>query len=1154
MNTASKDLFPGPDPARYGDGPPSRTLILRRFLQVASRDRRLTEDAVGPAHEIIVRWADLESSGKLASRTETSLHGEFLHDIFGTALGYTFFSEGLDEWQVSPEFTIAEGQRPDAAIGVFRHGQKPMPRAVVELKGPTVNLDRDRSGGRTPVSQTWDYLYSLPDCPWAVLSNYVSFRLYHRDRTQRAYELFTLQELRQIERFREFYCLFERGGLLTSALGQEPRADRLLRDSETRQREVGGELYQSYHHNRLRLIEQLCRPPHDKTLDKAIRIAQKLLDRIVFVAFCEDRGLLPANSIAKACMQVAPFARVTNPRWRNFLELFRSIDEGHPAQDINPYDGVLFRKDPEVDDLQLEDEWTDFFRGIGRYDFRDEVNLDVLGHLFEQSINDLERLRVAGLFGENALPDGVRAPTMPKSAQRKRGGIYYTPPEFTDFIARQTVGSLVTSRFEALAREHGTTLAQAESCDADPSLAPYWRACLDALRAVKVVDPACGSGAFLIQAYDVLEEQYRNVIHQLIVHEGDRAAALLDGVPDTILAENLYGVDLSAEAVEITQLALWIRSARPGKPLSDISGNIVCGNSLIDDPAVATRAMDWAKTFPDVFSRDRGGFDCVIGNPPWERMKLQEREFFDLSAPRIASAVNAATRRRLIRKLEEANPDLHRRYVEAKAAAERATDHVRKSGRFPLAGKGDVNTYAVFAELARRIVAPPGRIGLLVPSGIATDHTTRGLFRDLIDTESLIGLYDFENKAPVFPDVHRSFKFSILLAGGRDTATASADFVFFARQIDDLQHKARHIPLSRDDLRLLNPNTQTCPIFRSRRDAELTKGIYRRVPVLIDRTREDGGNPWGVRFLRMFDQTNAAELFATAQELEKMGFRRSSKAARWQKAKTVYLPLYEAKMVQAYDHRAAGVRIEAANWMRQGQPRPTTPVEHQNPEFTVEPRWWVAQAEADRALGESRRPAYLCFKDVTSATNQRTMIAAFVPPVGLLNSAPLMLTGEATPLKLECCLLANLNSFVLDFVARQKVGGVHLNFFIVEQLPVLSPDAYSRRCPWHGRQTLERWVSQRVLRLSCTSHDMRPLAQAAGFGEKVRAWDAEERAELQAELDAAYFLLYGIAPDDVRYVLSTFAGLGRDDAAVLGSSTCQRILKHYDHLRELSTR
>jgi len=887
---AAKDryLFPETNGARYGEGPPDRHLFLPQYLRVDAQDMRLRDKAQERAYEIIVKWADLEAAGRLRRRKETALEGDFLADVFAEALGYTRFSKGLPEWHLESQFAI-NGGTADAAIGHFRPTGRQTPRALIEFKGPATNIDRDRFAGRTPVQQCWDYLNGVPECPWGIVCNYVSFRLYHRNQTPRAYEHFALQDLRRRETFREFYFLFQRDGLLPPAAGRQARADILLQKTAERQREVGDDLYRSYHENRIGLIRHLEGPPHGKTRDRAIHIAQKLLDRIIFVAFCQDRGLLPPKTLRSAYDNLPPFHRVTNPRWRNFLDLFRSIDEGNPESKISPYDGGLFRPDDEVDNLQLEDDRTKFFREIGEYDFRDEVNVDVLGHLFERSVADLERIRTRGFFEEEA--ETKVAARMPKSAERKRFGIFYTPPELTAFIAQKAVAEVIDERFDGLAGEHGIDRAAPWPAKPDRRHAAYWRACFAALRDLKILDPACGSGAFLIRAYDLLEEAYQDVVDHLVFHEGDKAEDLRDDVPDMILHDNLFGVDVSPQAVEITQLALWIRSAREGKTLADLSHNIVCGNSLVADPDVHPRAMDWKEVFSHVFGRSNPGFDCVIGNPPWERMKVQEREFFEAAAPEIATAVNAAKRRTLIARLERSNPDLYGRYVEAKNAAGRTLDYVRRSGRFPLTGKGDINTYSVFTELARSIVAPTGRVGLLVPSGIATDHTTREFFAELTGSGALAGLYDFENKEPMFADLHRSFKFCVVLFGGSQRRFNQADFVFFAHRMEDLNDRKRHITLSAEDFELLNPNTRTCPIFRSRRDAELTKAIYRRVPVLLDRTRKEGGNPWGIRFLRMFDQSNDAELFHTADDLKTLGFKRDGPI--WRKRAKRFLPLYE---------------------------------------------------------------------------------------------------------------------------------------------------------------------------------------------------------------------------------------------------------------------
>jgi len=1140
-------LFPELNKARYGENRRSRPLFIPNLLIEESHRKTLEGKEQDRAYEIICKWADLEASGKLSEMNETALEGEFLTEVFGEALGYTLFSEDKEHWNLEPKFSVNGGQA-DAAIGVFGAGRKPQVRAAIELKGPTVNVDKDRSAGRTPVQQCWDYLYALPDCHWGIVCNYVSFRLYHRNQTQRAYELFTLQDLRKKEIFLQFYYLLEKGGLIPAPLVKTPRADALLEKCLTRERVVGDKLYDEYHFNRLKLIEHLSEQPHSINLDKAIRITQKLLDRIIFAAFCEDRELLPPKAIKQAWEQVAPFARVTNPRWKNFLELFRSIDKGNTNRHIPPYNGGLFREDPDVDNLQLDDDWTDFFKSVGDYDFAHEVNVDVLGHLFEKSINDIEKIRLTGIFESK---EEKPRPKMAKSAERKRGGVYYTPPEFTGFITENTVGKLADEKIKLLERNFGMRLEQIDATTEKNRVTAFAERAIEELRDIKVVDPACGSGAFLIRAYDVLEEKYSDIIDVLSIHESDLADDLRSKVSDFLLHDNIFGVDLSPEAVEIAQLALWLRSAHKGKTLADLSKNIVCGNSLVSDTAVAPLALDWQKKFPDVFSRPNPGFDAVIGNPPWERFTLKNREFFDTSAPQVLEAANAAESRRLIEKLQKTNPDLYQKYIVAKDSAEKTMTYIRQCDRFPLAGKGDINTYAVFAELAHSIVSATGRAGLLVPTGIATDKTNEDFFAKLVNSETLSGLYDFENRKKIFPDVDGRYKFSVLLFSGAKNKCESADFVFFAHTMSDIKDKKRHIKLSSVDFKLLNPNTHTCPIFRSNRDANITKYIYKRVPVLINKTRKQGGNPWGIDFFTMFHQSGDAELFHTADRLKAEKFKRDG--TNWKNGKQIFLPLYEAKMIQMYDHRAASVVVDESNWMRQGQTDETSLVQHQNPEFTVEPRWWVNEADVHRVLGDRDTAKTIAFKNVTSPTNQRTMIAAFIPYSGVVHSSPLIFTGANIDARLAACLLGNLNAFAYDYICRQKIGGVNLSYFIIEQLPTFHPDFYKQKCAWDKKQTLEKWISDRVLKLSCTSNDMVPLAKAAGFKPPVHKWKLDERLDLMAELDAAFFLLYQIQRNDAEYILSTFSGINNEDQTLLGSnSTPAKILSFYDNLLENS--
>lgn len=1177
-----------------------RALIIPRYLTEAAANEQLRGNAQERAYQIAVHWADQESSGHLLRHKETSIDTQFLDQLFGEGLGYAHKTISPTNYQLENKFPIPGVGFADGAIGDFPGARTPA--AVIEMKDASTDLDRDRFNGRTAVQQCWDYLNALPGCPWGIVSNFSTIRLYHRTKGTLSYEEFTLQELRDRGRFDEFYVLFERGGLLRSAMGQTPRAEALLAKTQNRQKEVGDQLYQSYKIQRLYLIDFLMME-RGKSFDTAIAVAQKLLDRVVFIAFCEDRGLLPENCLDRAWKQIQAFTHVVNPRWQNFLGLFHQIDKGTGRDGpISAFNGGLFADDPELNDIELPDEPDPYssslasvkgLTGFGEYDFSEEVNVEVLGHLFEQSITELEKLRVGGLFalkagveeangnnpatakragkrGKPAAQAGhASASKMPKSAQRKRFGIYYTPPAFTGLIVERTVDALVQERFAALAAQHGVDPDARENQETG-RIRDYWQACLDVLQAVTVCDPACGSGVFLIRAYDALDAHYKMVVDGLAGAglAKPEADALQDSIPDLILTRNLYGVDLSLEAVEITQLALWIRSARKGKTLADLSRNIIHGNSLVSDPAVDPKALDWRQAFPAIFGPGgAGGFSCVIGNPPWERVKVQDREFFSLTDPATAEAVSASVRKRRISDMPQVNPELHGSYLAARDRAQKMLDYARlaveEGGRYPLTGKGDVNLYMLFAELARELVAPHGLAGLLVPSGIATDDTTKDYFSDLMTSKRLVSLYDFENKEAHFEDVHRSFKFTALVFGGEGRRAEKADFVFFARVVEDTiaSNRQRHIPLTAADMALLNPNTRTCPIFRTRRDAELTKEIYKRIPILVDANRRQGGNPWDIKFLRMFDQTNDADHFKEAKFWERKGYRLQGNV--FARAKKQALPLYEAKMVQAFDHRAASVTVDEENWVRQGQKTETVPVQHQNPEYAVQPRWWVDQAIVDDLL--ERQPSnpewYMGFKDITSPTNERTMIAAFIPRVAATNKFVLMLT-QAKP-RLQACLLGNLNSFVLDYATRQKIGGITLNFFIVEQLPALPPDRYADRCPWSKRESLEHWISERVLKLSCTAEDMIPLARACEFkgsrGDGVHAWKEDERSKLRAELDAAYFILYGIERADVEYILSTFSHPGYiapEDR--LAPEECwtrggegEQILKAYDRLSGL---
>ncbi len=592
------------------EGRRRRHLFLPNVLDEAAKDWRLDTEERKSGYEVIRNWWRQAQEGRL-NRKETSIDDAFLSEVFGRALGYRGVTESKNSYERERQFYVPGTGTCDGALGMFPPAGPDNVRVVIELKDAQTHLDRDRFNGRTPVQQLWDYLNAMPEqCVWGIVSNFTTIRLYHRARGSQAYEQFRLREMVEDRQgFNRFYAIFEPHGLVEKILHEPPRAIGLLNRTIQQQREVGDNLYEYYSQHRLRLIEHL----HYKKalpLEPAIRIAQKLIDRVLFIAFCEDRDLIASGVIEKACEKVAAFSRDRNPIWENFLGLFQAMDKGSSAIGVeNGYNGGLFREDDEypIGDLDLDDvPWTNFFKGIAEFDYRDTVDVDVLGHLFEKSVTELERLREGALFTKDKPQ--IEAPTMPKSAQRKLFGIYYTPVEFTTAIVEYTIDELIKERFEALKQRHALSEEQLTDKKKPKAAEGYWRDCLESLKELKVCDPACGSGAFLIRAYDALFHHYSLGITEL-EHIGVKATDdLFDAVPDMILKHNLYGVDLQPEAVEIAQLSLWLRTARSDKTLADLSENIVCGNSLTDDPGVHPRAMNWQEAFPGVFNWRRRRF------------------------------------------------------------------------------------------------------------------------------------------------------------------------------------------------------------------------------------------------------------------------------------------------------------------------------------------------------------------------------------------------------------------------------------------------------------------------------------------------------------------------------------------------------------------
>jgi hypothetical protein len=957
----------------------------------------------------------------------------------------------------------------------------------------------------------------------------------------------------------------------------------------------------------------------------------RLVYRLLFLCVAEDRNLLFPPEVPLAlrliyregyslsrlrdlAIKSGAHEQQHGDLWRVQTLVFAQLQHEDSPLGL-PALGGLFNADrcPDLDQAQLSNAaLLEAVRAIGWfYDEQSQsrtrinyqaLNTEEFGSVYESLLELHPQISGSGASLRFSL-GGVAG------SERKTSGSYYTPEELVRLLILSALLPVIRDR-----------LSQASS--------PEEKAA--ALLAIRVLDPACGSGHFLLAAARRLALE----LARILAGDDEPSEELRRQCLRRVVAHCLYGVDKNPMAVELCKVALWIEAIEPGKPLGFLDAHIQCGDSLVgvfdpevlndgipdgaykpltgddrsictllkkknqafvvqgqgdlftawamsqalpaaagyeaieeDDlaavrrkelayqawrndpairqelqradaytaafflakqegledlvpvsqnleairqgsqlsPAMATavakaandfRFLHWHLAFPEAMTA--GGFDCVLGNPPWERIKLQEKEFFAARSEAIAMAPNKAARERLIHALRapEAYPTdlaLVQEFEQAKREAEGSGEFIRGSGRFGLTAVGDLNTYALFAELFLNLIGPGGRAGLVVPTGIATDNSTKAYFDAISSGRRLVSLYDFRTGPGLFSEIgHQRFKFCLITLG----ECKQTDFVFFALQVHELADHRRHFTLDSDDFSLLNPNTRTCPVFRSQMDAELTKRIYSRVPVLIDEAKGENGNPWGIKFTRMFDMSNDSNLFFDERFPDR-------------------LPLYEAKLIHFYDHRWA-------TYDSDGNCRDVTLAEKQDPEFYVRPRYWVNHHQVrDRLNAQGWDREWLMgWRDITNATNERTVIGSVAPIAGAGNQMPLMLPDFRTEKVRVALLLGNLSSIVFDFFARHKIGGVHMNFFIFKQLPVLPPSAYSKAAIG--------FIQPRVLELTYTSHDLKPWAEDLGYAGPPFTFDPERRALLRAELDAFYAHLYGLSRDELRYILDPADVMGPD--------------------------
>lgn len=1117
---------------------------------------------------------------------------------------------------------------------------------------------------RSPHGLLQEYLNASDDCSWGIVSNGRQLRILRDNPSlvRPAYLEADLALLFEDEIYADFSALW----LVLQSSRFAPRSDRGCVLEVWRQEAIatGDRILGQLRLGVARAMEQLAngflRHRDNSALRQALLERQFslqdfhqellwLIYRFLFLFVVEDRGLLLHPEASEAQRQVYQegysldrlrqrsllrglLDRRYHDLWEGQRLVWQQLRSPHSPLGLPALGGLFaLNRCPQLEAARLDNAALlqaiaaiAFFQSDGsltRVNYRD-LNTEELGSVYESLLELHPHISSEGTRWTFSFLGG-------SGSDRKTSGSYYTPDALVQALIKSALEPVIA---EKLTGGEGSITER--------------------LLSIRVLDPACGSGHFLLAAARRLAQE----LARLRAGDDQPDERLRQHCLREVVRRCIYGVDRNPQAVELCKVALWIETVEPGKPLTFLDAHIVCGDSLVglmsaealeagipdeaykpltgDDKAICKalkqentknrgdrsgeraglqrelslfgqtkttrlaiaeplfeampeetlaevtakaaayaewqqqattqqqrlladlytaaffapktvagreavpltrhlrqlevrgelpsavrdlteqlarrhRFLHWHLTFAEVMQA--GGFEVLLGNPPWEVSQLNDVEFFASRSPSITK-LTGAKRKQAIAELQDSNPVLWEEFETAKRGFDCANSFCR-SGRFPLAAQGKLNTYALFSELFLQLLNTQGRAGVIVPTGIATDDSTKAYFDAIASQGRLASLHDFENREAMFLGVHRAYKFALLTLAAHIKAT---DFVFFATAIEQLADSRRHFTLSAEDIALINPNTRTCPVFRSQMDAEITKKIYQRVPVFINEVLGDAGNPWDAHcHTRLFNMTEDSHLFFNEPAADR-------------------LPLYEAKLIHQFDHRWATYESD-------GSSRDMTLAEKADPSFSVTPRYWVSQQEVKARLRAQNwsRPWLMGWRDITNTTNERTSIASVIGSAGIGNTISLLFSSLQPDLL--SCFLANWNSLVLDFTARNKIGGTHLTYSYLKQFPFLPPNRYDAA-------TIE-FIQPRVLELTYTSHDLQGWANDLGYDGAPFIFDRDRRALLRAELDAYYAHLYGLSRDELRYILDPADVMGPDYPSETFRVLKDKELKQYGEYR-----
>lgn len=572
--------------------------------------------------KILNNWINSLEKGILSKSKEEEFQGEFLNDIFSLILGAVNKSSGNDEWNLQRESkTRIDGQKADGVIGFFDVNGKDDVRAVIELKGPTISLDQrqKRSGDtRTPVEQAFNYAPKYgKNCQWVIVSNYKEIRLY-RSNDMTEYEVFFLENLKDDLEFQKFIYILSFEALV-GTVNKKAKALELSEEYQKNQIEIEKKFYNEYRNIRLHIFENMKENNPETDENTLLEKVQKLLDRFLFICFCEDKGLLEKDFFNTILKKGKDFGSIFDI----FTIFCNWINLGNPKENISHFNGGLFKNDDVLNSLNIDDKVFEELKKISDYDFDSDLNVNILGHIFEQSISDIEELKKS-ISGEEFDQ---------KKSKRKKDGIFYTPQYITKYIVENSIKNWLDDKRKELGeddlpklneKDYIFDIAKKNYTKNYRKHIEFWQQYREAVRNIKIIDPACGSGAFLITAFEFLLNYNKYLDDKIFDLVG--TSDLFSDRTKKILQNNIFGVDLNKESVEITKLSLWLKTADKNKTLASLENNIKCGNSLIDDPEIAGNlAFNWEKEFPEIFAN--GGFDIVVGNPPYVKEDIGKNAF-----------------------------------------------------------------------------------------------------------------------------------------------------------------------------------------------------------------------------------------------------------------------------------------------------------------------------------------------------------------------------------------------------------------------------------------------------------------------------------------------------------------------------------------------